>query len=567
MHQKNYFRFLKTIFLTLAFVFSIAAQTSQNNFNRIRSFDVQNYIIRTNFDRTNKTVFGDTTVLLKPLKNDFKSFEFDAVNFKFESVKLEISNTELTYKTTNNKIFITLDKPYSSSDTISVRLKYSAQPKKGIYFVDEQRENGSILRASQIWTQGEPEESRHWFPSYDFPDDKATSEQFITVEKDETAIANGELLETIENTNQTKTFHYRMSAPHSTYLTSFVVGTYTKISDSYKNIPLGYFVYTDRTAIVPKAYGRTKDMMRVFEELTKVNFPFNKYDQTIVANFTFGGMENITATTMADTEIFLADFEFGKSAVEDLVSHELAHSWFGNLLTCKNWAELWLNEGFATYMEAAYREKTYGRNSYLSKIRSNAEQFMIDDLINKKKHGLFNTSAGNVEGLFDNPTTTYQKGGAVIHTLRETVGTENFWKAINIYLTRHKFQNVETGDLKKALEEVSGMNLDWFFLQWVYGTGHPKINVKQFYNPQTKVLDLTVSQVQSSGNLTPAAFTLPMDLEITTAKGAKTEKVEIKKRIERVSIKLDGKPSKIIFDKDEKIPLKRVKYETLIVGK
>nr|MDQ3373438.1 M1 family metallopeptidase [Acidobacteriota bacterium] len=430
-----------------------------------------------------------------------------------------------------------------------------------------QRENGSILRASQIWTQGEPEESRHWFPSYDFPDDKATSEQFITVEKDETAIANGELLETIENTNQTKTFHYRMSAPHSTYLTSFVVGTYTKISDSYKNIPLGYFVYTDRTAIVPKAYGRTKDMMRVFEELTKVNFPFNKYDQTIVANFTFGGMENITATTMADTEIFLADFEFGKSAVEDLVSHELAHSWFGNLLTCKNWAELWLNEGFATYMEAAYREKTYGRNSYLSKIRSNAEQFMIDDLINKKKHGLFNTSAGNVEGLFDNPTTTYQKGGAVIHTLRETVGTENFWKAINIYLTRHKFQNVETGDLKKALEEVSGMNLDWFFLQWVYGTGHPKINVKQFYNPQTKVLDLTVSQVQSSGNLTPAAFTLPMDLEITTAKGAKTEKVEIKKRIERVSIKLDGKPSKIIFDKDEKIPLKRVKYETLIVGK
>ena len=567
MHQKNYFRFLKTIFLTLAFVFSIAAQTSQNNFNRIRSFDVQNYIIRTNFDRTNKTVFGDTTVLLKPLKNDFKSFEFDAVNFKFESVKLEISNTELTFKTTNNKIFITLDKPYSSSDTISVRLKYSAQPKKGIYFVDEQRENGSILRSSQIWTQGEPEESRHWFPSYDFPDDKATSEQFITVEKDETAIANGELLETIENSNQTKTFHYKMSVPHSTYLTSFVVGTYTKVSDSYKNIPLGYYVYTDKTSIVPKAYGRTKDMMRVFEELTKVDFPFNKYDQTIVANFTFGGMENITATTMADTEIFLADFEFGKSAVEDLVSHELAHSWFGNLLTCKNWAELWLNEGFATYMEAAYREKIYGHDDYIRKIRSNAEQFMIDDLINKKKHGLFNNLAENVEGLFDNPATTYQKGGAVIHTLRETVGMENFWKAINIYLTRHKFQNVETSNLKKAMEEVSGMNLDWFFSQWVYGTGHPKINVKQFYNPHTKVLDLTISQIQSSGNLTPAAFILPMELEITTAKGTKAEKIEIKKRIEKVSIKLDGKPSKIIFDRDDKIPLKRVKYETLIVAK
>ena len=553
--------------MTFLFVFSIAAQTSQNNFNRVRSFDVQNYIIRTNFERANKTVFGDTTVLLKPLKNEFKSFELDATNLIFESVKLEPSNTNLIFKTANNQIFVTLDKPYSSSEVISVRFKYSAKPEKGIYFVEEQRENGNVLRASQIWTQGEPEEARHWFPSFDFPDDKATSEQFITVEKDETAIANGELLETIENFNRTKTFHYKMSVPHSTYLTSFVVGTYAKVSDSYKNVPLGYYVYTDKTSIVPKAYGRTKDMMRVFEELTKVNFPFNKYDQTIVANFTFGGMENITATTMADTEIFLAEFEFGKSAVEDLVSHELAHSWFGNLLTCKNWAELWLNEGFATYMEAAYREKIYGRSDYIRKIRSNAEQFMIDDLINKKKHGLFNTSAGNVESLFDNPSTTYQKGGAVIHTLRETVGTENFWKAINIYLIRHKFQNVETGDLKKVMEEVSGINLDWFFSQWVYGTGHPKLNVKQIYNPQTKVLDLTVSQIQSSGNQTPAVFNLPMDLELTTPKGTKTEKIEIKKRIQKISIKLDGKPFKIVFDKDEKIPLKRVKYETLLVGK
>jgi aminopeptidase N len=567
MHLKNHFHILKTFLFTLTFVFSISAQTSQNNFNRVRSFDVQKYVIRTNFDRANKTVFGDTTVLLKPLKNDFKSFELDAAYLNFELVKLETSNTDLIYKTANNKIFVILDKSYSSSDVISVRFKYSAKPTKGIYFVEEQRENGNVIRASQIWTQGEPEEAHHWFPSYDFPDDKATSEQFITVEKDEMAIANGELLETIENSNQTKTFHYKMSVPHSTYLTSFVVGTYTKVSDSYKNIPLGYYVYTDKTSIVPKAYGRTKDMMRVFEELTKVDFPFNKYDQTIVANFTFGGMENITATTMADTEIFLADFEFGKSAVEDLVSHELAHSWFGNLLTCKNWAELWLNEGFATYMEAAYREKIYGHDDYIRKIRSNAEQFMIDDLINKKKHGLFNNLAENVEGLFDNPATTYQKGGAVIHTLRETVGMENFWKAINIYLTRHKFQNVETSNLKKAMEEVSGMNLDWFFSQWVYGTGHPKINVKQFYNPHTKVLDLTISQIQSSGNLTPAAFILPMELEITTAKGTKAEKIEIKKRIEKVSIKLDGKPSKIIFDRDDKIPLKRVKYETLIVGK
>lgn len=567
MIQKSYFRPHKLIIFSLVFACSVTAQTSLNKFNRVRNIDIQNYVIRTNFGREKKTVFGDTIVSLKPLKDNLKSFELDAVNLDFESVKLENSGADLIYKTADNKIFVTLDKLYSSTDVIAVRFKYSAQPKKGVYFVDEQREDGKIVRASQIWTQGEPEEARHWFPSYDFPDDKATSEQFITVEKGETAIANGELIETIANPNQTKTFHYRMPAPHSTYLTSFVIGTYAKIPDSYKNIPLGYYVYTDKTSIVPKAFGRTKDMMRVFEELTKVDFPFNKYDQTIVANFTFGGMENVTATTMADTEIFLADFEFGRGAVEDLVAHELAHSWFGNLLTCKNWAELWLNEGFATYMEAAYREKIYGRKSYISKIRSNAEQFMIDDLINKKKHGLFNGSAGNVDTLFDNPSTTYQKGGAVIHTLRETVGTDNFWKAINIYLTRHRFQNVETGDLKRVMEEVSGVNLDWFFAQWVYGTGHPKLNVKQIYNPQTKILELTVSQVQSSGNSTPAAFVLPMEIEIITALETKTEKIEIKKRIERFSIKLDGKPSKIVFDKDEKIPIMRVKYEALTATK
>jgi len=566
MNPKNHFRLFNSILFTFALVFSIAGQTPSNSFNRVRTFDIQNYVLRTNFEPSSKTVFGDATVSLKPLKNEFKFFELDAAGLKFESVKLENSGADLIYKTADNKIFITLDKLYSSSDVISVRFRYSAQPRKGIYFIEEQKEDGKVVRDAQIWTQGEPEEARYWFPSYDFPDDKATSEQFITVKKGQTAIANGELIEIIENSNQTKTFHYRMPVPHSTYLTSFVIGTYTKISDSYKSIPLAYYVYTDRTSIVPKAFGRTKDMMRAFEELTKVDFPFNKYDQTIVANFTFGGMENVTATTMADTEIFLADLEFAKAGVEDLVAHELAHSWFGNLVTCTNWAELWLNEGFATFMEAAFREKVYGRRNYLNKIRSNAEQFMIDDLINKKKHGLFNVSAGNVDALFENPSTTYQKGGAVIHTLRETVGTENFWKGINIYLTRHKFQNVETTDLKRVMEEVSGMNLEWFFAQWVYGTGHPKLNVKQIYNQQTKVLELTVSQIQSSGNWTPAAFVLPLEIEITTAKGLKTQKLEIKKRLEKFSIKLDDKPSKIVFDKDEKIPLKRVNYEKLIVS-
>ena len=555
MLNKNYFRSIFAIIAFTVCALSVFAQSPRPNFNRARNYDIQHYIIRVSFDRTGKTVFGDTTVLLKPLQNGFIQFELDAANIKFESVKLELENKDLAFKTANDKVYLTLDKSYSPNDTISVRFKYSAKPRKGVYFVEAQVEEGKVVRPAQIWTQGEPEEAHHWFPSYDFPDDKATSEQFITVGKGDTAIGNGEPLGIVENADGTRTFHSKMSVPHSTYLTSFVVGTYSKVSDSYKNIPLAFYMYPGSEAVARAAYGKTKDMMRVFEELTQINYPYNKYDQTIVANFSFGGMENITATTMADTEIFLN----APNDVEDLVSHELAHSWFGNMATCRNWAELWLNEGFATYMEAAYREKMYGREDYLRKIREDAKQFIVDDTVNKNRHGLYNQSARPDDSIFD--VTTYQKGGAVVHTLRETVGTENFWKAINVYLTRHKFQNVETPNLQRAMEETSKMDLEWFFKQWVYGGGYPKIRVERNYDPQTKRLELIVKQIQEANTLTPEAFILPMEVEITTASGVKIEKLNIRKREESFSIKSDEEPTKIIFDKDEKIPLKSIKID------
>jgi aminopeptidase N len=188
---------------------------------------------------------------------------------------------------------------------------------------------------------------------------------------------------------------------------------------------------------------------------------------------------------------------------------------------------------------------------------------MIADAVSKKRPALFNPNAEAVT-LFDEPAFIYQKGGAVLHTLREVIGAENFWKAVNIYLNRHKFGNVESSDLQKVMEETSGMKLDWFFKQWVYGAGFPKLNVKQNYNPRTKILNLNVSQVQKEDKTNASPFILPMEVEVTTATGTKTEKIVIKKRVENFSIKLDGKPTETILDKDEKIPLKLVKYERLI---
>ncbi|MGH7783686.1 MAG: M1 family metallopeptidase, partial [Candidatus Binatia bacterium] len=417
------------------------AQDRRPNFDRPRTYDVQNYIIRVSFDRAAKTVFGDTTVELKPLGLGFREVELDAVNMAFDSVKLDPAGTDLKYKTESSKIVVTLDRAYGPDETISVRFKYSARPKKGIYFQDAIKDQGGDFDA-QIWTQGETEEARYWFPSFDFPSDKATAEEYITAEKGLTVVGNGEHLPDIENADGTVTSHFRMAVPYSTYLTSFVIGKYTRVDDKYGDIPLGFYVYPGKEAIAPLAFAKTKIMMQAFEELTGVKFPYNKYDQTIVRNFQFGGMENITATTHADTEVFMANYGFGVATVEDLVSHELSHSWFGDLVTCNNWAELWLNESFADFMESAWRERAYGRGSYINKLRSDAEQAIADDAANPHRHGLYNVLAKPDDSIFD--TTTYQKGGTVVHMLREQVGNEVFWKAINVYLNAHKFANVTT---------------------------------------------------------------------------------------------------------------------------
>lgn len=558
-------KFFSILLLFLAFFISPQTSGENKTFNRERTYDVQHYVIRLNFDRVKKIVYADSTIQLKPLNENFKVLELDANGLVFQSVKNESNGKELKYTLGNGKIIINLDKSFQPNELISVRFKYSVtKPNKGIYFVNSLKKQGKVVRPAQIWTQGESEETHHWLPSFDFPDDKATTEQFITVRKGETAIGNGELLEKTVNQNGTNTFHYKMNVPHSLYLTSFVVGTYEKVSDKYKSIPLGFYVYPGERAIVPKAYGKTKDMMRIFEELTGVDFPYNKYDQTMVANFQFGGMENITATTMADTEILSAKFPFVQSAVEDLVSHELAHSWFGNLVTCRNWAELWLNEGFATFMEAAYREKMYGHKDYIRKIEDDTSQYFLHSSLNEtSEDGLFNRSADakNDDTMFT--PITYQKGGVVIHTLREEIGDVAFWNGINVYLNRHKFTNVETPDLQKVFEESSGKNLDWFFKQWIYGNKYPVLKIDQSYDRKSKELILQVKQTQTGDEFTPKVFVLPLEVEIHLSKTIQNEKIQINEREQTFRIAIDEKPSLVSFDKDFKIPLKEIELSKL----
>lgn len=560
--------FLFVSLLLLIFLLASASPTGNRNFNRPRSYDVLHYVIRISFDRAEKMVFGDTTIELTPLKDALESVELDSRGLDFTFIGFEGSEKRLDFETFPKSVKISLGRKFEPGEKIRLRVRYSARPRKGIYFVDELVEKGKVVRSAQIWTQGESEETHHWLPSFDFPDDKATTEQILTVNRNETVIANGALLKRSENADGTATYHYRMDVPHSLYLTSFVIGEYKKVSDSYKDIPLGYYVYPGQESIVPLAYGKTKEMFRVFEDVTGVDYPYNKYDQTMVAEFEFGGMENITATTMADTEIMMARFKFGKDIVEDLVSHELAHSWFGNLVTCRNWAELWLNEGFATFMEAVFRERTYGRANYDAKIKQDALEYLaFESAPGTVNHGLFNTTADpdDDDTMFD--TVTYQKGGAVIHTLREEIGENAFWKGVNLYLTRYRLKNVETRDLVSVMEEASGRDLDWFFDQWVYGSGSPKLTVSHNYDPKLKKVSVVVEQTHKAGAGVPEAFVLPLEIVFRTPKGPHTEKLDVKSRRQSFEFDLASRPTKLEVDPLNKIPVKTVAVMQISLGK
>jgi aminopeptidase N len=522
-----------------------------------RTYDVLNYTIRTRFDVPNRAVLGDETVTLKPLAGGFRSFDLDASSMEIESVTLGDSNTALQFTQPKDKLSITLDHTYEPTDSISVRIKYHATPEKGLYFIPQTR-NGtaSLTKPAQVWSQGEPEENHYWFPCYDFPDDKSTSEQFITTGMDEIAISNGALLETINNPDGTHTFHWKMDEPHSSYLISMVVGNYAKLSDTYKNIPVEYYTYKGTEAEARNAFAKTPEMMRLFSEKLGIEFPFNKYAQTVVANFIFGGMENITATTHADTEVLGNRSGEAQISTENLISHELAHSWFGDLVTCKDWSQAWLNEGFATFMEAVFREQEAGHEGYLAEMRSNTFVYFLEDSLKYRRPIVYDRYHAPID-LFD--ATLYKKGALILHMLRYTVGDEMFWKALHKYLSEHRDENVETSDLERAFEETTGQKLDWFFDQWVYKAGYPELRVRSFYDLRAHTITLDVTQTQGTELDTPAVFRLPVDVEFVTVKGARVEHIEINERHQRFTFKLDSKPLKINFDKDERI-LKKLDF-------
>ncbi|MFL6211637.1 MAG: M1 family aminopeptidase [Pyrinomonadaceae bacterium] len=521
-------------------------------------YDLRHVKLDLHFDWAREQASGTATLTLAPLAADFRRVELDAANMTYTAVQTS-TGVALKYEAdaSAEKLRVELDRAYAKGEELSVVITYQTNGRvkelgsgnyaRGLVF--NQPSPADPLSRRQIYSQGESEFNHLWFPAYDHPDDFATSELVATVERPLTVVSNGRLVGVQENADNTRTFHWLMEQPHANYLTSIVVGEYTSVEQVYAGVPVVSYVYPSEVAEGKLTTARLADMVRFFSEQTGVKYPYSQYAQVMVHNFP-GGMENISATTQTDTMIHDARTELDQTS-DSLESHELAHQWFGDDVTCRDWADLWLNEGFATYFEALWNEHLLGRDEFLyGDVR--ADQSAYFDAWRKGfRRPVVTPNYHDPEAVFD--VYAYQRGGAVLHMLRHIVGEANWWRALNHYLTKYAHQPVDTAQFRGAMEEATGQKLDWFFDEWVYKMGHPVFRVTQKYDERKQILTLTVRQEQQPdpANAYPQVtyFQTPVEIEIGTAKGVRVERRAVAPVVEQsFDFKVDGKPLLVNFD-------------------
>jgi aminopeptidase N len=525
---------------------------------RSHNYDVQHYRITLSFDWARQAVAGETTITLKPFKSDVKEIEIDAGDMTINSVKLA-GGAPLKFRYEDKeKLYVSLDRAYSPGADIGIAINYSTTPKKGLTFITPTEEDPS--RPHQIWSQGESEDNHYWFPCYDYPNDKATTELIATVDQKYQVISNGALVSSQPDpAKKTRTYHWKMDKPYSSYLVSIIVGEFALVKDRFKNIPVESYVYPNEVENARISFGKIGQMMSFFSEKVGFDFPYSRYAQTTVRDFN-GGMENITATTLTDTTVHDKRAHLDVSS-DSLIAHELAHSWFGDMVTCRDWGELWLNESFASFMQVAWTEHDKGKDEYLYEMLGN-QQAYHQAWAQGNRRPIVTKRYADPDSLFD--VYPYPRGAAVLSMARFVLGEESFWKALNHYVKKYQWQNVETQQLVVAIEEATGQNLQWFFDEWVYKMGHPEFEITSSYDEGAKSVKLTVKQTQKPDQTrpwfsSPEFFTMPVDVGITTASGEKINRVLIDKAEKEFTFAVDSKPLIVNFDRGNYI-IKQVSF-------
>ncbi len=537
---KTYLRVAATVLLLVMCV----AGTGHSR-ERQRTYDVLHYGLDLVIDEWEKEVAGTVTIQLVPLKA-MSSFQLDAGPMEIRGIRWLRSGAApivLRHKLRDNVLSVSLPHQLTGNDTLNVAINYRCKPRAGMYFVQPDDEYPG--KPLQVWTQGEEEMNHFWFPCYDYPNDMASVDMRVTVNENHVAISNGALVEeTHDPAGHTRTFVWYSPKPFSSYLISLVVGTYVKIEEWYKNIPVQYFVYPGQKDDAMRSFGKTVDMMKFFAERIGIDYPWQKYAQVVVSDFMYGGMENVSATTLTDKTIHSARAGIDQSS-EGLVAHELAHQWFGDLLTCRSWSHAWLNEGFASYFASLYTERSKGSDEFQYEMLQEQEDLVRSDTGRARRPTVWEGYTQPAE-IFDNHI--YGRAACILHMLRFVLGDDLFWKGMNRYVSVHRHENVVTGDFQQALEEVSREPLDWFFDEWVTKAGYPVLDVESSYDGRAKSLALKVVQSQMVDSLTPL-YRMPIEAEVVTDSGRQVHRLLLEAQREQTfTIPSDRRPLSVLLD-------------------
>jgi aminopeptidase N len=523
-----------------------------------RTNHVENYKLKLRFDQRKGEVFGDETVKLRPIRPHFHKFYLNSSELTIDSVTMEQSRgmpLKLTYTSQDPRLWIVLDHDYEPSSTLNVRIVYHGFPRTGLFFVNPTPSYPNWPH--EVFSQGEAELNHFWFPCWDYPNEMATSETVTTVPDGQIVVSNGKLMKVTRAAGQV-TYDWVESVPHSSYLISLAVGPWRKFTDKYEDKPVDYYVPVSvDEATARRSFHLTPDMIGFFSRATGVDYPYEQYAQTTVQNFLFGGQENVSATTLTDRTLHdeRADQDYPST---NLVSHELGQHWFGDYVQGRDWANIWLNEGFATYMEGLYTQHHEGNDAYRFAIYNDQLAEQEEDR-NSYRRPIVDRHYSDPFDMFD--ATTHEKGAAVLDMLRYLIDGaeatshpasqhELFFQALHRYLVVHHAQDADTSELIKSIRETTGEELGWFFREWVFMAGHPEYRVAASYDATKMTEKVTVTQTQRTDAETPI-FDMPIELAFYGANGER-KRIQVRDNLQQqeFEIPLDFEPRWVDFDPD-----------------
>jgi len=517
-----------------------------------RPIDIANIRLDLTVDLPKKTIAGVATLDFRMMRDD-ASFALDAVGFTVSSVDIvrrDGKPATAKFRHDGKKLRIECDN-LAADDRASVRIAYVVrEPRDGLFFFGPTEAEPDVPLT--VWSQGEAITNRYWIPCLDHPDQRQASEMKITVPTGYEGLSNGKLVSKKDNGNGTTTFDWKQTENHPSYLITLVVGKFAVVEETWRGLPVLYYVPEKRKDDVARTFGRTRAMLDFFSAKFGVNYPWEKYAQVVVEQFTSGGMENTSATTLNDRVLHDAR-SFLDSSGDGLIAHELAHQWFGDLITARDWAHVWLNEGFASFCEVIWAEEAEGAEIATWTLWQKSKAAIAGG----KERPIVDRRYASPRMMFD--ARAYPKGAWVLHMLRRQLGEAVFWKCIRTWSNEQKFRSVETSDLRRTCERISGQSLEKFFVQWTERPGHPVLEVASEYVASDKAVKIAIRQTQPG-----EAFEFPLEVRI----GSEVRRLTVSSRESTLVFPVATVPTSIEIDPNQSVlmELKETKGRDLWVG-